>query len=311
MTEEAVLFGTTQSLVGILSQPPREEAPRGLPAVILLNAGSVHRVGPNRLYVRMARELAARGFVVLRFDSSGIGDSGVRSDNLPFARSSVAETQEAMDYLAAGRGIERFVLLGICSGARVSLRTAAIDPRVGGAVLINARNHLHDRNDENLSAELERRTLARHYWRMTFFSSFRRKNILRALTGEIDYWIVPRLMISSVYNLLGLRRRATHDGDRPLAHVAQLTGRGVRLLHVYSEGDEGLDYFQTMVGRRYREWHDRGLLELEIIPGANHTFMLLWNQECLLTVTRDWILSLARDQQVQAEYRGVTGRGNT
>ena len=59
MTEEAVLFGTTQSLVGILSQPPREEAPRGLPAVILLNAGIVHRVGPNRLYVRMARELAA------------------------------------------------------------------------------------------------------------------------------------------------------------------------------------------------------------------------------------------------------------
>jgi pimeloyl-ACP methyl ester carboxylesterase len=306
-----VLFGTAQSLVGILSRPPQRVAGRGLPGVILLNAGSVHRVGPNRLYVRMARELAAEGFVVLRFDFSGIGDSGIRSDNLPFARSSVAETQQAMDYLAAVRGIERFVLVGICSGAWVSLRTASIDPRVVGAVLINARNHLHDRNDENLGTELERRTLARHYWRMTFSSSFRRKNVLRTLTGGIDYRIIPRVMVASFRSLFASGRRKPTRGNDPLGDMVRLVEHGGRLLHIYSEGDEGLDYFQAIVGRRYLGWHDRGRLELEIIPGASHTFMLRWNQERLLAVTREWILSLAPDQQVQAQYRGVTGYGST
>jgi hypothetical protein len=47
------------------------------PAVmfVLLNAGAVHRQGPFRLYVHLARRLAALGFSCVRFDQPGIGDS--------------------------------------------------------------------------------------------------------------------------------------------------------------------------------------------------------------------------------------------
>jgi hypothetical protein len=72
MNEEAVLIGG--SLVGILSRPPAGVDP-AMPGVLLLNAGRIHRVGPNRLYVAIARRLAAMGFAVCRFDLSGIGDS--------------------------------------------------------------------------------------------------------------------------------------------------------------------------------------------------------------------------------------------
>jgi len=108
MREEAIHFGASKSLVGIVTDPAEDGGAR--PAVILLNSGIFHRVGPNRLYVTLARRLALAGFVTLRFDLSGIGDSVIRRDNVPFERSSVLETQEAMAYLAASRGVNHFLL---------------------------------------------------------------------------------------------------------------------------------------------------------------------------------------------------------
>jgi len=85
MREEAVLFGKTRSLVGIITDPHTVVNAHNHPAIVLLNAGVLHRVGPNRLYVKIARKLASAGFVVLRFDLSGIGDSKARRDNLPLS----------------------------------------------------------------------------------------------------------------------------------------------------------------------------------------------------------------------------------
>ena len=77
MTEQVLLFGTNRCLVGMLTEPEKSQVPADLPAFILFNAGLLHRVGPNRLHVTLARRLARRGFPVLRFDFSGIGDSRV------------------------------------------------------------------------------------------------------------------------------------------------------------------------------------------------------------------------------------------
>jgi pimeloyl-ACP methyl ester carboxylesterase len=296
MKEEALLLGQSKSLVGIVARPPANGTYRRSPAVLILNAGIVHRVGPNRLYVKMARDLAANGLVTLRFDFSGIGDSGVRTDTLPFPESAVRETQEAMDYLAVEMGIERFVLMGICSGATTSFATACRDPRVVGAVLINARSHLHDTANERLDSHLRQRALARHYWRIALSSSFSRKNVARALTGKADYRrIVPAMFAPLRWSLFARRRDVAPGTNTLAAELDRLNGRGVRLLHVYSEGDEGLDYIHVILGDRLRNWHARGLLQIEIIPGANHTFSLLWSQEHLLDIIRRWIQGAAQE----------------
>ncbi len=105
MNEEAVTFGSAARMVGIATDPPELEGGEGLPAIIMLNSGSLQRVGPGRLHVKIARLLAQKGFVSFRFDFSGIGDSKFRGDNLPFEKSAVSETQDAMDFLTAA-GIE-------------------------------------------------------------------------------------------------------------------------------------------------------------------------------------------------------------
>lgn len=290
MREEAVLFGETGSLVGILTNPRASASNVDLPAIVLLNAGIVHRVGPNRLSVNIARTLATMGFVVFRFDFSGIGDSEVRGDHLPFRKSALREVQEAMNYLSANRDSERFILMGLCSGARISFRTACRDPRVVGAVLINSMGHLHDDSDEQLSAFIRNRALARHYWRIAFSSSFSAKNWLKAMTGKVDYRRVIRLLTRFRPGTLLLRkRRASIAANEAVTDLHLLDERGAHLLHIYSEGDEGLDYLHVMLDDEMKRWVESERIAVELIPGTNHLFTLQWDQEHLLSVIQNWV----------------------
>jgi len=108
MNEQVIRFEPSQTLVGIVTQPAPALANPDLPAVVLLNAGLLHRVGPNRIYVQLARKLAGFGFTVLRFDFSGMGDSRPREDHLPYVQSAPAEAKDAMDWLTAHCGQKIF-----------------------------------------------------------------------------------------------------------------------------------------------------------------------------------------------------------
>ena len=136
--EKGVRFGMSASLVGVLTEAAPGTASDGRPAVIFLNSGILHRVGSCRLHVRMARAYSAAGFHSLRFDFSGIGDSDQRRDSLSFEESAVVETREAMDYLKKVKGVEQFILIGLCSGADMAHETAVKDERVAGMVLLDA-----------------------------------------------------------------------------------------------------------------------------------------------------------------------------
>lgn len=290
MKEEAVLFGGKNSLVGVITDPPAANRNVQRPAIICLNAGIIPRVGPHRLYVKMARRLAAMGFIVFRFDFSGIGDSPVRDDTLPFAKSALSETQGAMNYLEAARDSKRFVLTGLCSGATISFRTARCDPRVVGAFLINPWGHLHDNTDEAVNAALRSRVLARHYWRITFSSSFRTKNWWKAVRGRVDYRsILPVMLGSGFRSLVGRQDNGPRTSRGAAEALRALTERGVRLFHLYSEGDEGLDYLSVILEGEVQKWTEAGLLTTEVITGANHTFTMRWSQEHLLGVMEQWV----------------------
>jgi len=89
--ETAAFLDDERILFGIVSEPSNPGQPVR-DVVVLLNSGTIHHVGPSRLYVAIARRCAARGIGVLRIDLSGVGDSGVRSgevENAPYADSGV------------------------------------------------------------------------------------------------------------------------------------------------------------------------------------------------------------------------------
>lgn len=110
----------------------RAQQPARRKAVVLFNAGLIHRTGPFRLYVNLARELARQGFDVLRFDLPGIGDS-----QLGTHPSSEAVIAEAMDTVQAATGSSDFIVGGICSAADLSWKIASLERRVSGLILLD------------------------------------------------------------------------------------------------------------------------------------------------------------------------------
>jgi dienelactone hydrolase len=138
MAVERVLnFGPGKSLVGILCEPPSGKGVEGAPAVITWNVGINHRVGPYRIYVDLARQLAERGFTCLRFDVSGLGDSSVDSENTGTdARRAMSDVEAAMNALREQRGIKRFVLVGFCSSVDAAHSLGAVNPDVAGVIYL-------------------------------------------------------------------------------------------------------------------------------------------------------------------------------
>ena len=135
MNEIALVFGADRSLVGTLTLPSAA-TPNPI-AFVLLNAGVIHRIGPHRVNVKLARHLAAQGFASLRFDLSGQGDSRSAPGAVNYAQQAVVDIRAAMDHLARTANVHRFAIAGICSGADHGWSTALVDPRVVGLCLLD------------------------------------------------------------------------------------------------------------------------------------------------------------------------------
>jgi hypothetical protein len=135
MAEEILSFGENGQLIGILSSPKSIDPTK--PAVIILNSGALHRVGACRMAVLLARHLSEHGHYAFRFDFSGIGDSGFGGDTSDNPLEARSEVKEAIDTLSAKTGCTRFILHGLCSGARDALAASLVDDRIVGLSMID------------------------------------------------------------------------------------------------------------------------------------------------------------------------------
>lgn len=277
MTEKAVLVGETRSLVGILTEP-QAAAPPSSPAIILLNAGLVHRVGPNRLYVKIARRLASAGFVVLRFDLSGIGDSKPRTGGLPFEDGVVRDVRDAMDFLTGTRRAGPFILMGLCAGADRALRIACGDERVTGLALMDPYALP---TPDYYFYRYVRRLFNLQSWRRFITGNSRLWNILR---GVAERALRPRGAETS--NAGG----AASSKERIIAGLRTLARRRVEMFFIYS-GD-GPAYYNYRV--RLKPDMDAldfdGKLSLSLLEDSDHTFTLLESQEWLVDRVHDWTI---------------------
>lgn len=279
MTESTLRLGAGGSLIGIIAEPPLAYHDRRLPAVVLLNSGLIHRVGPNRLWVRIARNLASRGFTTLRFDLSGIGDSIPAGERLATAERWVSEVRGALDVLAETRAAERFILIGNCSGAGLGLATALTDERVVAAALINPPG----------------KRLLRYYLRV----GVRRALWLRMLHG--------RARIPGPADLLrhvASRRPAVERRTMGPPDLRRLAERGVDVIVISCDGDPSHDFYHHR-SRDYLGKADiRPRITLEVVAGANHDFTLLANQDRLVEAVDGWVMRL-RDERWRCRAEAV------
>ena len=267
MNERTVTFGPEQSLLGILSLPPNQASDP--PAIILLNAGLLHRVGPNRLYVDIARRLSDLGYPGLRFDMSGVGDSALLDGHQLDIERSRREVIEAMDAVSAETGVTRFVLMGLCTGAYNAFRAAVVDERVVGCVLMDGY------------AYPTRRSQFIHY-RTRAFELERWVGYVRRRFGKGTHR--PEKTEDLIVFENEVVRKAGFESD-----LAKLIDRGTRLMMTYTKlGPLAFNY--------PRQMHDAfpsldldATVTVHYYADADHTFRLHGNRTRLLGDIESWI----------------------
>ncbi|HTZ73412.1 MAG TPA: alpha/beta fold hydrolase [Candidatus Aquilonibacter sp.] len=291
MREEPAVFGPAKSLVGILTQPVAGNSRPEEIGVLLLNAGILHRVGPGRLYVKIARELALLGFTSFRFDFSGIGDSKPRKDNLPFEKSSIDETQSALTFVQGKCATDAFILLGGCSGARVSFATAACDPRVAGCILINFQ--VTPDHERDAGAASSARRDERYYLKLAVRNSH---SWVRLFTGQADYRKLSAALASALRRRIASQNTSAEPPQWATFRdeLRRVIARGVKPVFVCSEGDSSLDELRDAGGPEMAEFCSQNKMKLVVVPRSDHTFSSLADQERLITVVRKAISEIVK-----------------
>lgn len=138
-----------RKLLGILDEPP---ATASIPvAAVLLSPGLKTRVGPHRLYRKLAPAFLSRGMPVLRLDLEGFGDSEgepgtERTEEIYRAVAlgrHVADVVCALDWLENALGTRRVIVGGLCGAAITGLHAAVRDRRIAALYAIGFPVILH------------------------------------------------------------------------------------------------------------------------------------------------------------------------
>jgi pimeloyl-ACP methyl ester carboxylesterase len=275
MNETVIQFGSDKRLLGILTTPSSAAAPL---ACLLLNAGVVHRVGPHRLNVKLARMLAQRGIPSLRLDLSGLGDSAPVTGRTNFRDNQpVADLQTAMDLLERDKNIRRFVVVGICSGAVNAHAVALADPRVVGVLMFDGfmfpttKTHLIGR------------------WKR-----------FQALSWRVRL-LKLGLKLAAVF---GRSKKAAGDGapnhlsrEQFATSMHTLVGRGVNVFVFYSGSFLEQHNYATQLQDAFRGESFLSHIRCEYRPHIDHTVTPIAAQRELLEEIGRWCEQLAGSAQ--------------
>ncbi len=281
---------------GVLAEPVGRD-PARLGAVIL-NAGAIAHTGPNRMWVEIARRWASQGVSTLRLDLGGIGDSdGEDSRELAelYTPALVAQARLALDELQRQRPLERFVLMGLCSGAYWSFHGALEDERVGTALMLNPQALFWHPSLE-AQRELRRVLLSGTSWSRLIHGEAPVRRLLE----------IVRQVPAGLAGLLGrlrARRRARGGGageDALGSAMDELARSGKRAVFVFS-GGEPLEEELAEEG-----WTERlaamSHVELDYIPGHDHTLRPAASRRAAMDVL---------DREMARELAGSAAREST
>lgn len=290
--ETPLLFGRQHRLFGLLSEPAVATA---APLVIVLNAGLIHRVGPRRLHVKLARRLAAQGFPVFRMDLSGIGDSEARRDALSAVDGVREDVREAVDFLAQRAGAREFLLFGICSGAKIAYQSALRDARVVGGVLVDPGDFGQGATTSPAAGDSAFvQHYVKHYWRNVFAKKFGWKRVAGWFTGKANYAYARKVIATQLRGLWKGRGEARAAQSTLQKEFEALGARGVRMLLAYGDAGASRVFYDMMLRESVERGALAGTVAVRVLPDTNHTFVSLASQAELLQAVDEWIAPYAR-----------------
>jgi pimeloyl-ACP methyl ester carboxylesterase len=226
------------------------------PLILICHGFIGNRIGVDRLFVKAARELSGKGFLVLRFDYGGCGESTGDYGNGGLDVM-IEQTRSVLDYALSMDCVDlgRVILLGHSLGGATALLTAAKDNRVKSLVLWSSVAYPHN-------------------------------DIVR-IVGKGEY---EKLQSGGSIDHLGytLTSRFFHSlsQHQPYEQLRKFKG-DVLILHGTADEIIPVDYaplYQKIFWLR-----QEGQCDLELIFQADHTYSSKTAAEELFSKTGDWL----------------------
>lgn len=297
--ESPLFFNEQRNLFGVLSEPVNiQRAGSRRTVVILLNSGTIHHIGPSRLYVAISRLCAALGAVAMRIDLSGVGESPPRQgqqENAPYSASAQQDIADAIRFVAERFHDADVHLIGLCSGAYHGLKAAVRGVAVRSVVVINPLTFFWKEGMSLDYADFQVTSEAKRYSK----SARQLSSWLKALRGEADLAAAAQVFTRR------LGTRLTHvwrEAGRTLgialqddlaSELKRVAARRINMLFVFSSSDPGLSLLQEQGGRTVSRLAQQGALRISEIDGADHTFTAQWNRDQLIAVLMAHLRSYA------------------
>jgi pimeloyl-ACP methyl ester carboxylesterase len=263
--EAAVQFGAANNLEGVLTRPENPAA--AAPALILLSAGLLHKVGPNRLHPVLARQMADRGLFTLRFDMQGMGDSRPAKSAGTLTEQTHDSVCAAMDWVTRETGVERFILGGLCSGAEDGFRVAVRDDRVVGLMLLDAH------------AYPTPRFKLHNFWYRA------RRKILREMGYYLDRGASDARPDEEAAQRYGFIEFP--DREWVAESLRSMIDRGVKFLYVYS-GSWSYYSYRRQFFDMFSGIDFKGAATVYFFRNQDHTVTLRHDQERLVNSVQRW-----------------------
>lgn len=288
--EVAVRFDCAGAcLYGVVHRAGRS-APLG---VLVVVGGPQYRVGSHRQFVLLARDLAAAGIPVMRFDYRGMGDGEEESGRPEPCECVEEDLRCAIDvFFEQAPGLEQVVLWGLCDGAAAISLYAHADRRVKGIVLLNPWLGT-------------RREAAKARLKYYYLDRLRNPELWSKIrSGEFSPKASGVSLLYFVIEAMGLGRAGrgaptTASRTAAVPPLADRVAEGLERLRgpvllVLSGKDEVAAEFRTLAegAKRWRRLLRARRITQHILPDADHTFSRRCWRDQVTAWTREWLESI-------------------
>ncbi len=282
---------------GFVSMP--RTSPPSTTGVILLSGsfGGTTTLGRNRMWLKMARSLADRGYPVLRFDYAGIGYSVGELVCCDLDRPALSELAAGFDVLA-DHGAERFIVVGTCYGSRTALEGTVGDPRIAAVHLLvpPVRDVTKGQEDaEHLAEYVGAASLAK--------KAITPQNLRKLVTNKQSRRAARRVLSMKARSVVGRGPRRAGSGEAPQGRSARdaslkfqrplraLLEGGVPVRLLFGDADPFFTEFQEARAGRLGEFLDQhhDLVDVEIVSGKVRGFLTVSAQDASIRSVVDWV----------------------
>jgi pimeloyl-ACP methyl ester carboxylesterase len=249
--ETPVQIGADAHINGVLCRPAGGEERRNI--IVFFNAGGIPHTGWARMHVDIARKLASSGTASLRIDLPGLGDSARPGDPSTIAIVSQDLTGQIVavnDWLSE-RGFVEIALAGSCSGAYHAFHAALNDTRVDRLVLLNQVSFVWSATQAMKLAAWQKTKAREMQTRTSALDSDEGQASEAAKLMARLFPVAKKFARESLEAMMTLSAMANTvlAKQNPVeAAFHAITGRGTKIMLVYSENDAGLAELERQLG---------------------------------------------------------------